>query len=105
MYYEKVLKIDPEYLNALKNISALILEEESAIVKQMNGLSNSASDNIKYDELKAKRINVYKEAVPYLENVLKVDSTDIDFAKTLANIYSAINETEKAKALKVKFGL
>ncbi|WP_055446124.1 tetratricopeptide repeat protein [Lacinutrix mariniflava] len=104
-YYQTVLEIDPSYINALKNISALILEEESAIVKQMNGLSNSASDNIKYDELKAKRINVYKEAVPYLENVLKVDSSDIDFAKTLANIYSAINETEKAKALKVKFGL
>ncbi|AUC81583.1 tetratricopeptide repeat protein [Lacinutrix sp. Bg11-31] len=105
VYYEKVLSIKPDYLNALKNISALILEEETSIVKEMNNLGNSASDNKKYDELKAKRITVYKDAVPYLEGVLKVDSTDIAFAKTLANIYSAISETEKAKALKVKFGL
>lgn len=105
MYYEKVIKIDPTYINALKNISALILEEENTIVKEMNSLGNSAADNNKYDALKAKRINVYKEAIPYLESVLNIDSTDVSFGKTLANLYSAIGDDAKAKTLKAKLGL
>lgn len=103
-YYEKVLKIDPDYTKALKNISALILEEDTAIVQQMNGLTNSNADNKIYDQLKAKRVTIYERAIPYLESVLRVDESNVDFAKTLSNIYSAINETEKAKALKTKFG-
>ena len=105
MYYEKVLKIDPVYLNALKNLSALILEEENVIVKQMNGLGNSDADNKKYDALKAQRVTVYKEAIPYLESIVEVDTKEVEFARTLAGIYSAIGDTEKAKALKAKFGL
>ncbi|WP_034058728.1 tetratricopeptide repeat protein [Lacinutrix jangbogonensis] len=105
MYYEKVLTIDPEYLNALKNISALILEEENVIVKEMNSLGNSAADNKKYDVLKAKRVSVYKEAIPFLESVIEKDTSGIDFARTLAGIYGAIGENDKAKALKAKFGL
>lgn len=105
MYYEKVITIDPNYINALKNLSALILEEEDAIVKQMNSLGNSAADNKLYDELKAKKVNIYKEAIPYLENVLEIDSSDIDFAKTLISIYGIIGESEKASALKTKLGL
>jgi tetratricopeptide (TPR) repeat protein len=105
MYYEKVLTIDPQYIKALKDMSALILKEEDEIVKQMNSLGNSAADDKKYDELKAKRVSIYKEAIPYLESVLKIDDTDIDYARTLAGIYSAVGDSEKAKALKAKFGL
>ncbi|WP_452222651.1 tetratricopeptide repeat protein [Lacinutrix chionoecetis] len=105
MYYEKVLKLDPQYVNALKNLSALILEEEDAIVKQMNSLGNSAADNKLYDELKAKRSDVYRAAVPYLETIVEIDNVEIEYVKTLAGIYSALNQNDKAKALKSKFGL
>ena len=41
--------------NAYLNLVALILEDESSIVDEMNSLGNSRADNAKYDELKSKR--------------------------------------------------
>jgi len=105
MYFKKVLEIDPNYINALKNISVLILAEEGNIVKEMNNLTNSSADNLKYDELKAKRVFIYKEVIPYLESVLEIDESDTDFAKTLISIYGAVGNTDKANALKTKLGL
>lgn len=105
MYYERVLTIDPNYILALKNLSALILEEDAVIVNKMNSLTNSNADNKIYDALKLERIKVYKEAIPHLESVLKIDDSDTDFAKTLAGLYVVIGERDKAKAIKAKYGL
>jgi tetratricopeptide (TPR) repeat protein len=104
-YYTKVLSLKPEHVNTLTNLAALVLGEESSIIEEMNGLGSSASDDRRYDELKAKRTELYKSAVPYLETVLKVDDKNVDVAKTLMNIYTVINENGKADALKSKFGL
>ena len=38
----------------------------------MNSLGTSAADNKKYDELQEKRNAIYKDAVPYLEKLLKL---------------------------------
>ena len=38
----------------------------------MNALGTSAADNRKYDELKNKRLDIYNEAIPYLERVLEI---------------------------------
>ncbi|WP_299248436.1 hypothetical protein [uncultured Lacinutrix sp.] len=107
MYYKKVIEIDPSYVNALKNISALILEEDAEIVKKMNVLTNSSADNKIYDQLQKDRGAVYQKAIPYLESVIKLDTKieSIDFARTLANIYSVVGDSEKAKALKAKYEL
>ncbi len=104
-YYEKALKIDPNYVNALTNLAALILSGESALIEEMNNLGSSAKDNRRYDELKEQRSQIYKDAIPYLETVLKVTENNVDVARTLMNIYNAIDDSTKAKALKEKYGL
>lgn len=106
-YYKRVLKLDPNYTNALKNVASLILEEDSAIVKKMNNLTNSNADNKIYDQLKDERKGVYMKAIPYLESIITLDAKneDLEFAKTLTNIYSATNQNDKAKALKSKYGM
>lgn len=104
-YYEKAIKIDPNYVNALTNLASLILGEEAAIIEEMNGLGSSAADDKRYDELKESRSQIYKTAIPYLETVLKVDENNIDVAKTLLNIFSAIGEDDKFKAIKEKYKL
>ncbi len=104
-YYEKAIKIDPNYVNALTNLAALILSGESAIIEEMNSLGSSAKDDRRYDELKGKRSQIYKDAIPYLETVLNVTDNNVDVARTLMNIYSAIDDSAKAKALKEKYGL
>ncbi len=101
-YYNKAIELDPKYVNAQINMAALLLEEEQAIVDEMNNLGSSAADDRKYDELKEKRQNVYKSAIPYLTSALETQPKNVDAAKTLMNIYSAIGETANYKALKEK---
>ncbi|WP_027137431.1 tetratricopeptide repeat protein [Gaetbulibacter saemankumensis] len=101
-YYEKTLELDPNYTNAYINLSALILSKEEAIIKEMNGLGSSKKDDLRYDELREERQEIYKQAVPYLEKALNVDTENINAAKTLMNIYSIIGETQKHKEIKAK---
>ena len=88
--------------NAEINMAAMILDQEKALIEEMNSLGSSPADNKRYDELKLQRTKIYKSAIPYLESVMKVDPDNIDAAKTLMNIYSATGDTEKYKAMKAK---
>jgi tetratricopeptide (TPR) repeat protein len=101
-YYNKAIEIDPSYVDAYNNIAVVILQSEAGIVEEMNNLGTSSADNIKYDELKAKRTKLYESAVPYLEKALELRNTNMDAARTLMNIYSALGETDKFKAMKAK---
>ncbi len=101
VYYQKVIDLDPTYVNAQTNLAALILEEEEIIIEEMNGLGTSSADNKRYDELKDKRLNMYLSAVPHLEAVMKVEPNNIDVARTLMNIFSAIDDTEKFNEMKL----
>ncbi|WP_027126876.1 tetratricopeptide repeat protein [Gelidibacter mesophilus] len=101
-YYEKAIQLKPDYVDVYNNMAVLILGQEQTIIEQMNSLGSSAADNKKYDELKAQRSKLYEDAIPYLETTLKLRPTDLQAAKTLANIYSAIGETEKYKNMKAK---
>lgn len=104
-YYERAIQLNPNNVNALTNLAALILEEEAAVIEEMNGLGSSAADDKRYDELKEKRTQIYMSAVPHLESVLKIDENNTAVAKTLLNIFSAIGEDDKFKALKEKYKL
>lgn len=101
-YYEKALSIDPKYVDAYNNIAVVILEGEAAIVEEMNGLGTSSADNKKYDELKEKRSQLYQDAIPYLQKALELRSANLDAARTLMNIYSALGETDKFKEMRAK---
>lgn len=81
-------------------MAVAILSEEQSIIEEMNSLGSSAADNKRYDELKEARLSIYKEAVPYLEATLKLKPKNIDAAKTLMQIYSAIDNTVKFKEMK-----
>ena len=99
-YYQKAIEIDPNYVDAYNNLAVVILEGESSIVEEMNSLGTSAADNRKYDELKEKRSQLYQEAIPYLEKSLALRNSNIDAARTLMNIYSALGEMDKFKEMR-----
>ena len=65
-------------------------------------LSNSKKDNIRYDELKVEREDLYKECVPLLEELLKVSPENIDALNTLKNIYGVLGNNEGFMELKAK---
>ena len=93
-FYEKAIALDPKMENAYLNLVAIILENESTIVEQMNGLGNSRADNIKYDELKQQRETLYKECVPVLKQLISLDETNLEAVQTLRNIYGTIGDNQ-----------
>jgi tetratricopeptide (TPR) repeat protein len=101
-FYQRAIEIDPNYVDAYNNLAVVTLEGEAAIIEEMNSLGTSSADYKKYDELKAKRAGLYAEAIPYLEKALELKASNIDAARTLMNMYSAIGETDKFKAMKAK---
>ncbi|TYB73191.1 tetratricopeptide repeat protein [Bizionia myxarmorum] len=101
-YYDKVIEMDSTYTNAHTNLAALILGEEEQIIQEMNGLGTSAKDNKRYDELKQARADLYTQAIPYLEAVLKTDPNNLEVSRTLMNIYSAIPDATNLKRMKTK---
>ena len=99
-YYNKAISIDPNYVDAYNNLAVVILQGEADIVEEMNGLGTSSADNKRYDELKEKRSDLYREAIPHLEKALELRNANVDAAKTLMNIYSVLGETAKYKEMK-----
>jgi tetratricopeptide (TPR) repeat protein len=101
-YYRKVMEIDPKYINAYINLAALKLEDEKVIIDEMNKLGTSAKDMKRYEVLKTKREDLFKSVIPYLQKAVEIDPKNLDVAKTLLNVYSALEMMPEAKALKEK---
>jgi tetratricopeptide (TPR) repeat protein len=98
-YYNKAIELDPTYVNAYINNAALILNKEQAVIEEMNSLGTSKKDDLRYEELRVVRQDIYKEAIPYLVKALEIDGTNISAAKTLHNIYGLTGETAKHDAM------
>ena len=90
-YYEKSIELDPTNENSYLNLVALILDGEQDIVDEMNSLGTSRADNLKYDELKELRENLYKECVPILQDLISINN-NIEAIRTLMNIYGTIGD-------------
>lgn len=101
-YYRKVIEINPAYTNAYINLSALKLEAEGDIINEMNKLSTSDKDMKRYAVLKAKREELFKGIIPFLQKAVELEPKNIDVAKTLLNVYSALEMSPEKKALKAK---
>lgn len=101
-YYKKAIEFKPDYVDAYLNLVAVILDGEQSIVDEMNNLGTSKKDNIRYDELKVDREDLYKECIPFLEKLIEVSPTNIDALNTLKNIYGVLGENEKFKDISAK---
>lgn len=101
--YLKAIALNPKLENAYINLASVLLDGEKTIVEKMNKLGNSAADNAKYEELKKKREDIFKNTIPYLDKVLEINPSNAEAGMTLANIYSVLGDYAKAKALKARF--
>ena len=102
--YSQAIKLIPDYVDAYLNLVSVILEDEVSIVDEMNSLGTSKKDNLRYDELKVKREDLYRECVPLLEELLNVSPTNIDALNTLKNIYGVLGNNEAFMKMKAKIG-
>lgn len=101
-FYKKVMELDPKYINAYINMAAMKLDDEKAIIDEMNKLGNSADDMKRYNVLKKKREDLFRSTIPYLEKAVALEPKNVDVVKTLLNVYSALEMTTEYKALKAK---
>ena len=101
-YYKKAIELDPDYAGAHINMASLILDMQAPVVEEMNGLGSSNADYKRYDVLKLKLTEIQRSSIPYLEASVRLRPTDVDFARTLMNIYTQVGEDVKAKVLKAK---
>ena len=101
-YYKKAIELNPEFVNAYINLSTAILSKEEEIVKQMNELGMSDSDQKKYEELKEKKKKFYKKAQPYIQKAIELEPDNVGAVQTLMNIYYQLGESEKAEKFRKK---
>ena len=99
-YYNKAIAMDPLYTKAYLNAAALTLEKEGAIIEEMNTLGMSTADYNRYDELKIERENLYRSAIPYLEKVYELENDNLNAARTLKNIFSALGDVKSENKYK-----
>lgn len=92
-YYEKAVELKPDYADAYQNIAQLILDDEQAIVDEMN---KNLSDFDKYDELLDKQKKLYKKALPYLEKADKYNRS-LNTVQILMNFYETLLMEDKSK--------
>ena len=90
-YYKKSIELDPNNENSYLNLVALILDGEQDIVNEMNSLGTSRADNIRYDELKETREDLYRECVPILRDLIAINN-DTEAIRTLMNIYGTLGD-------------
>jgi tetratricopeptide (TPR) repeat protein len=101
-YYKRAIEIKPDYINAYLNLAIMKLEGDKVIFEEMNKLTNSEKDNKRYLVLKKKREEVFMGALPYLEKANELDPKNKEVVATLSSVYSALEMTEKKKALKAR---
>ncbi|MAW09316.1 MAG: hypothetical protein CMC23_04155 [Flavobacteriaceae bacterium] len=101
-YYNKAIELDPKMQNAYLNLVSLILEQENAIVEEMNSLGTSRAENKKYDELKQMRESIYTDCIPILRKLIEIDSkSNIEAIETLKNIYATVGDNDGFTEMKV----
>ncbi|MES2412044.1 MAG: tetratricopeptide repeat protein [Bacteroidota bacterium] len=101
-FYLKALSIDPNYFNALLNLSELKLRGDEKYISEMNKLGTSEKETKRWEVLKAERENNLKKILPYLEKAVEVKGDDEVAKRALLSVYGALEMTDKYKALKAK---
>jgi len=101
-YYNKAIELDANYADAYVNLGALKLEKDRELVEEMN---NSLSNFKKYDAIKAKQMELYKEVLPIYEKArtLKKEKNkeeDLDLVRTLMSMYENLEMDDKFKEMK-----
>ncbi|MGB5556319.1 MAG: tetratricopeptide repeat protein [Flavobacteriaceae bacterium] len=102
--YRKALEIKPDYSNAQLNLSTTYINEGNAMIDEMNALTNSKKDIAKYEELKAKKDDLFRQGAQVLEDALTATPDSKSIMEQLKNIYGAMGDNENFMRMKKLMG-
>ena len=77
-----------------------MLEADRELVEEMN---KNLSNFDKYDEIKARQVELYKEVIPLYEKAYEVRPDDLDTIRTLMSLYENTGMDDKFQEMKAKY--
>lgn len=98
--YKNVVDLDPNFIEAYINLAYVKLESKRPLMDQMAALGNTPEEMKQYDQLKVKKDDLVRSAIPYLKKALAIDSKNQDVLKTLMGVYRSLDMTNEYNALK-----
>jgi tetratricopeptide (TPR) repeat protein len=96
--YKKALEIKPEHFDANYNLGAMLFNDGAEMINKANALPPSKQKE--YDATKAKADSRFKDAKPYFEAAYKINPKDMPTMQSLRQVYTRLNELEKASEIK-----
>lgn len=98
--YLKSIEFDSNYFDAHNNLASMYLEETSSLIKKMNKLGSSSSDQKKYNNYKKKRNNLYNQSIPHLEECIRIQKDNVIILNVLKEIYYKVGDIKNMKRVK-----
>lgn len=98
--YKRAIEINPGYVNAQLNLSTTYVNEGNSLIDVMNELGNTKSDIAKYDDLKKKKDDLFREGSKVLEDALKLNPGNQGILTQLKNIYGALGDNDSFMRVK-----
>lgn len=100
-YYNKVIEIKPDYIDAYLNLADLILKPDTKYVEDMLKIKGTSEIEMKkYNSIKADREKIFNKAMPILEKAHQLDPKNDVVKSNLKSIYNYLELMDKVKALK-----
>ena len=93
---KKALEMDSEYQDVLYVLGASMYQQGADIMTEAN---SEIDDDSKYEALKEKGLQRFKDAMPIFEKMLVADPDDLYALRPLSTIYDQLKMAEKRDAL------
>lgn len=97
--YKKAIELKPDYSDAWLNLAYAKIADDKKLVAEME---KNINDFDKFDEIKAKQLEMYKKALPTFEKALEFNQKRTDLMRTVIALYENLEMPDKMKALKAK---
>jgi len=98
--YNKVLELEPNYVDAYINLAYIKLESKKNLMDQMAALGNTPKEMELYDKLKNQKDDLVRSVIPYLKKALVIEPKNQDVIKSLLGVYRSLDMTNEYNSLK-----
>ena len=97
--YNKVLKVNPNHLDANYNMGILYYNEAVTKIQE----SEYETDLIALSQLQDECIEIFKKSLPYMEKAYALDPNNKNVLLGLSGIYFSLNDEAKSNEFKAKY--
>ncbi len=97
--YKKAIELKPDYSDAWLNLAYAEIAGDEKFVKELDANSNNFD---KYDEIQAKRMDMFRKALVTFEKAQTYNKNRVDILKTMMTMYEHLEMYDKVKEMKAK---